>query len=68
MRVLFIKGYSDPQEIIFEAEMATLPRRNEMLVIDEVVYECSTVKHIFKSTGRRSGQHSYHAEVRVQPV
>lgn len=55
-------------KMILDTEMETLPRRDEMLVIGEIVYEINGVRHVFKSTGRRSSQYEYVAEVRITPL
>jgi hypothetical protein len=52
--------------LILNTELEVSPRRDEMVVIDEVVYECRGVKHVL--TPARGGQYTYAAEVQIKPV
>jgi hypothetical protein len=65
MRVKFILTDKSIENVILDRDMEALPRPDEMLVIDEVIYECRGVKHIFE---RPRNQHDYVAEVRITAV
>jgi hypothetical protein len=60
MKVRFADSGSGRPILNVELGYECLPRRNEMVVIGDVVYECTGVKHAF------GGVHGYPHEIEIQ--
>jgi hypothetical protein len=65
MKVKFTDSGSG--RLILKAETTSLPRRDEMVVINDVVYECRGIKHIFESEDPDYG-YFYDVEVQIKPI
>lgn len=64
MRVTFI---TTKDKNLFEIEMGMAPRRDELIVTDEALYEVVSVKHVFKGK-TYIGRGTYGITVIVKPL
>jgi hypothetical protein len=63
MKVRFL---TSKEKLLLDMELESAPRRDEMIVIGDLLFEILNVKHVF--TPGRGGKHDYLVVVIVQPL